>query len=67
MSEVILKFTLPEERYEAEQATKAPELRVLIDEWSDHLRSKTKYGDGQPVSWEEVREDWTRFLMEAGL
>lgn len=67
MSEVILKFTLPEERYESDQALKAAELRVLIDEWSDHLRSKTKYGDGLPVSWEEVREDWVGFLKEADL
>lgn len=58
MPKATIVFNLPDESSEYKMHMKAGDYHTLIWEWEQFLRSKTKYGDGKLVSWEEVREAW---------
>lgn len=58
MSKATITFSLPEEDSEYKMHMKAGDMHTVIYEWTNFLRSKTKYGDGKEVSWEDVRQAW---------
>jgi hypothetical protein len=39
-------------------------MSLIIHEFTQEVRNKTKYGDGQPVSWEAVHKIWWDLLNE---
>lgn len=67
MSEVILKFVLPEEQEEADVARKAYAYYGAIEDWTQFLRGKCKYEENQDTTWEDVREAWAKHLSESGI
>lgn len=58
MPKVTVTFNLPEESSEHKMHMKAGDYHSLIWDWTQLLRSKTKYGDGKPVTWEDVSDEW---------
>jgi hypothetical protein len=67
VSKAILEFTLPEEALEYVQASHGAKLSAVVVEWGNELRNRCKYGDGDQVSWEEVRTMWWDLIKEFGL
>ncbi len=66
MPKATLTFNLPEEQHEYRLANKAGELSLILWDFTQLVRSKTKHGDpDERVSWEEVREVWWNLLKEA--
>ena len=52
----VLEFNLPEDQEAWEAATRGQQYFFCLTDLADAFRSKVKYGDGQPVPWEEVRD-----------
>lgn len=67
MPKVSIVFTLPDEQEEYRLTNDALKMHTVIWEFTQYLRTKTKYGDGKDVSWETVREDWWKLLQEEGV
>lgn len=56
MPTATLRFTLPEERDEFDDAIDGTDSKVKLERFADALRQKIKYGDVQATTWEEVRD-----------
>lgn len=67
MPKVKIEFTLPEEQDEYNLANNAGKYMSICYEFTNLVRSKTKHGDGKPVSWEVVREEWWQILNDEGI
>jgi hypothetical protein len=65
MPKVTIHFDLPEEQHEYDQCNEAGNLASIIYEFTLFVRDRTKYGDGKPASWEEVKTYWWNLLQEA--
>jgi hypothetical protein len=52
----VLSFTLPEERDEFEQAQRAGNAEIVVNEIFKFLRTKSKYEGKESVKIEEMRE-----------
>jgi hypothetical protein len=63
MSKATLTFTLPEENSEYRLANKAGDLSLIIWDFTNLLREKTKYSDDSG-SWEQTRIEWWKLLAE---
>ena len=64
MPKATIVFNLPEENSEYRLHIKAGDMASLIYEFTALVREKTKYGDGKPVDWEDVRTLWWDILKE---
>ena len=62
-----LTFNLPEERSEYHLCNNADKLATIIYEFTQLVRTKTKYatGDEKDPSWEDIRTAWWHLLEEA--
>lgn len=52
----ILIFNRPEDEKDLEVALKAQDLKGVIEDFDDSLRSKSKYEDVENISIQEVRD-----------
>lgn len=59
-----LEFTLPEEASEYKTAVKAPDMASVIWEFTNTLRSKTKYAEQGPKDWDEIATLWWDTLKD---
>jgi len=69
MSEAILKFNLPEEQYDFEQAINAGKYRTVLWDLDQFLRSKTKYAsddatEEQIAAYYELRDELHKLMEE---
>jgi hypothetical protein len=67
MRQLLLKFDLPEDQQEAEEAQKAGDYQGALFDFSQHLRSKLKHGELSPVEfqvYEEIREKFWEILRD---
>jgi len=66
---ITIKFKLPEEQAEYNLHSKAGNYASVIYEFTNFLRSKTKYKDPKkdPGSWEEAYTEWWNHLKEEDL
>ncbi len=66
MPKATLTFNLPEERAEYRLANRAGELSLIIWEFTQLLREKTKYAqsDAESLRWDPVKEEWWKLLGE---
>ena len=64
MPKARLEFNLPDDQYEYKQAVNGSKYASIIYEWTNYIRTKTKHGDGKPVSWETVKDDWWSILQD---
>lgn len=70
MPKATLTFNLPEDNVEYRITSKAGKMHSLIWEFTNFLRSKTKYApdeESMKTNWEEVRTEWWRHLEEEGI
>lgn len=56
-----LTFQLPDEEYDYKNAAQASELRLLIYDFAEYLRSRLKYGSLQKTSDQELVAIHDRF------
>lgn len=61
---VTITFNLPEEESDLNLCRKAAALNSVIYEFTNVLRSKTKYGDGKKIAREDVSSEWWNLLNE---
>lgn len=67
MPKVIIEFNLPEENEEFKTATKATDMSLVLWDFSQHLRSKIKYGDlpeAEYAIYEAIREKFHEILND---
>ena len=66
MPKVTVEFSLPEEERDHKMAMNAPKIMSVISDFTQFLRSKTKYSQ-ETGSWEEVHKEWWKILNETGI
>lgn len=70
MSQAILKYNLPEESQEFEEAINGNKYRAILQELDNVLRSRLKYesrSDGYQEACEEIRKQINDNLLEQNL
>lgn len=64
MPKVTITFNLPDEQYDYKLCNNAGKMSSIIYEFTQLVRTKTKYGDGKSITWEDVREAWWNELND---
>lgn len=66
MPKATLVFNLPEEQHEYNLVNNASKLAIIIDEFTNLCRERTKYATGEEKdpTWEEIRTQWWAILNE---
>jgi len=69
MSEAILKFNLPEDQYDFEQAVNAGKYRTILWDLDQFLRDKTKYAsddttEEQLTAYYDLRDELHKLMDE---
>lgn len=67
MPQIILKFKLPKEQYEAELASRAPDLSFALIEIYNMLRNEVKYAEHTKEAdkaWEEAFTNFNAIITE---
>ena len=63
----LLVVDTPDSREACLQSMYGPDMCSLIQDWTDQIRNHVKHGDGKPVSWIDVQDEWGTLVAESGV